>query len=192
MLTVPNWQPGMGSEVLPRAYRDILEVVADAPGPVRAKRIVPRIGLPAETGKIEGTRSKLKRLVEQGWPDEDTPRDVHPGSPPDGRPAAQLPLAAGLFRSYIRGCDPYRNRTGRAPETKPYDTHATTAPFARSVSAFETLMCTLSGNDASGWTHAELASTWPGGSCYDSCCRTIWTCARGWRRKRSVAAAGRP
>ncbi|MFD5764057.1 hypothetical protein ACFWIZ_55445 [Streptomyces sp. NPDC127044] len=47
---MPNWQPGMASEVLPQAYRDILEVVADAPGPVRAKQIVPRIGLPAETG----------------------------------------------------------------------------------------------------------------------------------------------
>ncbi|MGW3982112.1 hypothetical protein [Streptomyces mirabilis] len=45
----------------------------DAPGPVRAKQIVPRIGLPAETGKIEGTRSKLKRLVDRGWLDEDTP-----------------------------------------------------------------------------------------------------------------------
>jgi hypothetical protein len=73
VLTVPNWQPGMGTEVLPRVYRDIVEVVADAPGPVRAKQIVPRIGLPAETGKIEGTRSKLKRLVERGWLDEDTP-----------------------------------------------------------------------------------------------------------------------
>jgi hypothetical protein len=73
VLTVPNWQPGMGPEVLPRVYRDIVEVVADAPGPVRAKQIVPRIGLPAETGKIEGTRSKLKRLVERGWLDEDVP-----------------------------------------------------------------------------------------------------------------------
>ncbi|MER5436829.1 hypothetical protein [Streptomyces sp. NPDC002588] len=73
VLTVPNWQPGMGTEVLPQVYRDIMEVVADAPGPVRAKQIVPRIGLPAETGKIEGTRSKLKRLVERGWLDEDVP-----------------------------------------------------------------------------------------------------------------------
>ncbi|MET7354380.1 hypothetical protein [Streptomyces mirabilis] len=73
VLTVPNWQPGMGAEVLPRVYRDILEVVTDARGPVRAKQIVPRIGLPAEAGKIEGTRSKLKRLVERGWLDEDTP-----------------------------------------------------------------------------------------------------------------------
>lgn len=73
VLTVPRWQRGMGVDVLPGAYRDIVEVVTDAPGPVRAKQIVPRIGLPAETGKIEGTRSKLKRLVERGWLDEDTP-----------------------------------------------------------------------------------------------------------------------
>ncbi|MFF4121180.1 hypothetical protein [Streptomyces sp. NPDC001714] len=73
VLSVPNWRPGMGAEVLPQVYRDILEVVADAPGPVRAKQIVPRIGLPAETGKIEGTRSMLKRLVERGWLDEDVP-----------------------------------------------------------------------------------------------------------------------
>lgn len=90
VLTVPNWQPGMMPEVLPRVYRDILEVVADAPGPVRAKQIVPRIGLPAETGKIEGTRSKLKRLVERGWLDEDTP---------------------GMFT-------PARHRTGRSPNSR--------------------------------------------------------------------------
>jgi hypothetical protein len=51
VLTVPNWQPGMMSDVLPSVYRDVVEVVADAPGPVRAKQIVPRIGLPAETGR---------------------------------------------------------------------------------------------------------------------------------------------
>ncbi|MEV7239026.1 hypothetical protein AB0N06_35535 [Streptomyces sp. NPDC051020] len=47
----------MGSDLLSSVYRDIVEVVADAPGPVRAKQIVPRVGLPAETGKIEGSRS---------------------------------------------------------------------------------------------------------------------------------------
>ncbi|MET9520331.1 hypothetical protein [Streptomyces sp. NPDC002994] len=73
VLLVPKWQPGMGVDVLPDVYRDIVEVVGDAPGPVRAKQIVPRIGLPAETGKIEGTRSKVKRLVERGWLDEDSP-----------------------------------------------------------------------------------------------------------------------
>ncbi|GHE02613.1 hypothetical protein GCM10010339_26450 [Streptomyces alanosinicus] len=28
---------------------------------------MPRIGLPAMPAKIEGTRGKLKRLVERGW-----------------------------------------------------------------------------------------------------------------------------
>ncbi|WP_234346001.1 hypothetical protein [Streptomyces sp. NRRL F-5755] len=73
VLTVPKWQPGMGVDVLPRVYQDILEVVADAPGPVRAKQVVPRIGLPVQVGKIETTRSKLKRLVERGWLDEAEP-----------------------------------------------------------------------------------------------------------------------
>ncbi|WP_157535685.1 hypothetical protein [Kitasatospora mediocidica] len=73
VLSAPTRQPGMGADVLPAVYRDIVEVVADGPGPVRAKQIVPRMGLPAETGKIEGTRAKLKRLVERGWLDEDTP-----------------------------------------------------------------------------------------------------------------------
>jgi hypothetical protein len=73
VLMVPNWQPGMETDVLPPDYRDIAEVVADAPGPVRAKQVVPRVGLPASAAKIEGTRAKLKRLVERGWLDEDTP-----------------------------------------------------------------------------------------------------------------------
>ncbi|MFD6327642.1 hypothetical protein ACTWJ9_31175 (plasmid) [Streptomyces sp. GDS52] len=73
VLSVPKWQPGMDVGVLPREYRDILEVVEDAPGPVRAKQIVPRIGLPVQSGKIEGTRAKLKRLVERGWLDENDP-----------------------------------------------------------------------------------------------------------------------
>ncbi|GGW25572.1 hypothetical protein [Streptomyces alanosinicus] len=38
----------------------------------------------------------------------------------------------------------------------PYDTHATADPFARSLSAFETLTTTLSGSDAGTWTHTEL------------------------------------
>jgi hypothetical protein len=38
----------------------------------------------------------------------------------------------------------------------PYDTHTAPDPFARSLSAFETLMGTLSGDQAGAWTHAEL------------------------------------
>ncbi|MFD3580928.1 hypothetical protein [Streptomyces sp. NPDC058683] len=73
VMAVPPWRKGLVAGVLPDVYRDIVEIVADAPGPLQAKQIVPRIGLEATTAKIEGTRGKLKRLVERGWLDEDTP-----------------------------------------------------------------------------------------------------------------------
>ncbi|MFF1678789.1 hypothetical protein ACFVYG_22455 [Streptomyces sp. NPDC058256] len=73
VMMVPPWREGLVVAVLPDVYRDIVEIIADAPGPVQAKQIVPRIGLPTTTGKIEGTRGKLKRLVERGWLDEDAP-----------------------------------------------------------------------------------------------------------------------
>jgi hypothetical protein len=88
VVMVPPWREGLVATVLPDVYRDIMEVLADAPGPLQAKQIVPRIGLSATAGKIEGTRAKLKRLVERGWLNEDAPgrfslarRDAGTGSP---------------------------------------------------------------------------------------------------------------
>lgn len=72
-IMVPHWREGLSADVLPDVYRDIVEIVADASGPMQAKQIVPRIGLPAVTAKIEGTRGKLKRLVERGWLTEGQP-----------------------------------------------------------------------------------------------------------------------
>ncbi|MBL3671673.1 hypothetical protein JL475_38660 [Streptomyces sp. M2CJ-2] len=87
--TVTVWREGRTSADLPPVYRDIVDVIDDAPDPVQAKQIVPRIGLPAQTSKIEGTRSKLKRLVERGWLAEERPglftssaRRTVSGSPP--------------------------------------------------------------------------------------------------------------
>jgi hypothetical protein len=73
VMAVPPWREGLDAGVLPDVYRDIVEIVADARGALQAKQIVPRIGLEATTAKIEGTRAKLKRLVERGWLAEDTP-----------------------------------------------------------------------------------------------------------------------
>jgi hypothetical protein len=39
---------------------------------------------------------------------------------------------------------------------EPYDTSVSADLFARSVSAFESLLCTLQGKSAQSWTHAEL------------------------------------
>ncbi|MEU2266008.1 hypothetical protein ABZ568_06090 [Streptomyces olindensis] len=72
-IMVPHWREGLSLDALPDVYRDIVEVVADASTLMQAKQIAPRIGLPAVTAKIEGTRGKLKRLVERGWLREDQP-----------------------------------------------------------------------------------------------------------------------
>ncbi|MEU3741924.1 hypothetical protein AB0E78_33300 [Streptomyces sp. NPDC032198] len=83
-IMVPHWREGLTADALPDVYRDIVEVIADAAGPMQAKQIVPRIGLPAVTGKIEGTRGKLKRLVQRGWLIEDQPGRFCPAHPGPG------------------------------------------------------------------------------------------------------------
>src|SRR6266511_5728337 len=64
-VTVP--QAGVGEAVLPVAYRDVLEVLADAGQPLRAKQIAAALGLGEEPRGVEGLRLKLKRLVKRGW-----------------------------------------------------------------------------------------------------------------------------
>ena len=73
VVTVPRWRPGMDASVLPRAYQDVLEVLVDAGGAMRAGKIVAALGLPVEAAKVEGLRSKLKRMAERGWLSEDAP-----------------------------------------------------------------------------------------------------------------------
>ncbi|HET8588805.1 MAG TPA: hypothetical protein VFM01_04170 [Nakamurella sp.] len=73
VVTVPHWQPGMKAAVLPRAYRDAVEIMADAGQAIRAGQIAVAMGLPDEAAKREGLRSKLKRLVERGWAREEGP-----------------------------------------------------------------------------------------------------------------------
>lgn len=72
-IMVPYWRDGLAVDALPDVYRDIVEVLADGSGSMQAKQIVPRIGLAAVSAKIEGTRGKLKRLVQRGWLREDQP-----------------------------------------------------------------------------------------------------------------------
>jgi hypothetical protein len=51
---------------LPVAYRDVVEVLADA-GPLRAAQVCQAVGAGGESRHREGMRIKLKRLVERGW-----------------------------------------------------------------------------------------------------------------------------
>jgi hypothetical protein len=89
VVTVPQWQPGLARSVLPSSYRDLLEVLADAGRPLRAGGIAAAAGLSTDKSKIEGLRSKLKRLAERGWLAEDGPglftlprREAQDGSHP--------------------------------------------------------------------------------------------------------------
>jgi hypothetical protein len=73
VVTVPPWRPGLAQSVLPPSYRDLLEVLADAGRPLRAGSIAAAAGLSTGKSKIEGLRSKLKRLTGRGWLAEDGP-----------------------------------------------------------------------------------------------------------------------
>jgi hypothetical protein len=99
VVTVPPWRPGLAQSVLPPSYQDLLEVLADAGRLLRAGSIAAAAGLSTGRSKIEGLRSKLKRLAERGWLAEDGPglfmlprREAQDAShpPPRGR-------AGGLF-----------------------------------------------------------------------------------------------
>jgi hypothetical protein len=52
---------------LPTAYRDMVEVLADAGVPLRARQVCQAVGTGAEPRHREGMRIKLKRLVARGW-----------------------------------------------------------------------------------------------------------------------------
>jgi hypothetical protein len=73
VVTVPPWEPDLGPWVLPRAYRDVLEVLADAGEAMRAGKISMAVGRGESAAKVEGLRSKLKRLTERGWLTEKEP-----------------------------------------------------------------------------------------------------------------------
>ena len=64
---MPPWRPGLEADVLPRDYRDLLEVAEDAGRPLRAAQVAAAAGLSTDRGKVETLRAKLKRLVERGW-----------------------------------------------------------------------------------------------------------------------------
>jgi hypothetical protein len=71
VLAVPPWRAGLEASALPEAYRDLLEVLEDASRPLRAGQIAAAAGLRTDKAKVEGLRSKLKRLAERGWLAED-------------------------------------------------------------------------------------------------------------------------
>ncbi|MFF3879139.1 hypothetical protein [Streptomyces sp. NPDC001978] len=67
---VPHFGEGMTVEALAPDYRRIVELVESAPEGgegVSAKEIASGLGLELVPAKIEGVRSKARRLAERGW-----------------------------------------------------------------------------------------------------------------------------
>lgn len=67
---VPAWREGLSVPVLSPDNQRILNVLQDRPGPepVRAKDIAEALGIDTTVpAKVEGVRSKAKRLGERGW-----------------------------------------------------------------------------------------------------------------------------
>ncbi|MFF3247405.1 hypothetical protein ACFYWY_27630 [Streptomyces sp. NPDC002870] len=69
--TVPPWRDGLPVTVLAPDYQRILGVLEErrgaGQGPLRAKEIAVKLGLETTSAKVEGVRSKARRLVERGW-----------------------------------------------------------------------------------------------------------------------------
>ncbi|MGW0937812.1 hypothetical protein [Streptomyces sp. NPDC002666] len=67
--TVPPWREGLPVAVLAPDYQRIRGMVAgrSGQGPVRAKEIAVVLGLEPTPAKVEGVRSKARRLAERGW-----------------------------------------------------------------------------------------------------------------------------
>ncbi|WP_338498961.1 hypothetical protein [Streptomyces sp. SJL17-4] len=69
--TVPPWREGLPVTVLASDYQRILGVLEQqrttGHRPLRAKEIAVELGLDVTSAKVEGLRSKARRLGEGGW-----------------------------------------------------------------------------------------------------------------------------
>jgi hypothetical protein len=70
---VPAWRADLTGAHLPAGYRRLWLAVHGAAGPMRAQELAHGLGLEPTPGKVEGLRSKLKRLVARGWIAEPAP-----------------------------------------------------------------------------------------------------------------------
>lgn len=65
--SVPLRRDGADAPVLPRAYRDLLEVAEDAGRALRAGEFAAAAGQAADKASVERLRAKLKTLEARGW-----------------------------------------------------------------------------------------------------------------------------
>ena len=73
LVAVPVRGAGMTEAVLPEGYRGLWLAMRGAVDGVRSKQLARELGLGTTPAKVEGVRSKLKRLAARGWAVEVTP-----------------------------------------------------------------------------------------------------------------------
>jgi hypothetical protein len=90
--TVPTWRDGLPVTVLTPDYQRILGVLEErrsaGKGPVKAKEIAVGLGLGTTSAKVEGVRSKARRLAERGWLLQETSGMFSAGRRPVAVPGA--------------------------------------------------------------------------------------------------------
>ncbi len=68
---VPPWREGLPVTVLAPDYQRILGMLDErqpaGQGPLKAREIAVGLGLQTTSAKVEGVRSKARRLAERGW-----------------------------------------------------------------------------------------------------------------------------
>jgi hypothetical protein len=70
---VPVWRADLTASALPEHYRPVYALLLEAAEPVRCQQLAAALGFEAVSAKVEGVRSKLKRLVARGWAVEQAP-----------------------------------------------------------------------------------------------------------------------
>ena len=70
---VSEWTVGLDERSLPAGYRELWAILVKAPQGVRCKAVAVSLGLEPVPKKVEGVRSKLRRLVRRGWAVEAVP-----------------------------------------------------------------------------------------------------------------------
>ena len=74
---VPVWRDGFEVSVLAPDYRRLMDALAGGSGPdggaMDCRQLAAALGLEAVPAKVEGVRSKAKRLAARGWLAEDRP-----------------------------------------------------------------------------------------------------------------------
>ncbi|MEU1425416.1 hypothetical protein [Kitasatospora sp. NPDC005751] len=70
---VPAWREGLALDTLAPEYQRLVEVLAGSGEEMDCRQLAAALGLEVVAAKVEGVRSKAKRLAARGWLAEERP-----------------------------------------------------------------------------------------------------------------------